>query len=287
MKKIFVLIFSVVLVLFLIIAFFKIRTSKVSDESHSVKISVEERNKIQQFWEFYRQATKARIAGRAQEAITAYRRAYELNDEHENTLYFLGGLVFEAGRYQEAEQLWKRLLQINPKSTRAHLQLGSLYLYSKDRAFNDVDSAKAEFQKAVRLNKEETGPLLSLGQIALIQGKLSEAGSYFESVIGSNYRSVEAYFLKGFIAWKQKDFQKALDSFSMAVKYARPDKPVKGVLGEGDTKPGETFQKSNLQTFFQIHLQNLAGMDESELLHHMEVRYQELDVFLAEKYNTE
>lgn len=280
MKRVFFIILSLLLVLFVAITLLKHRSSEVNSENSGVEKTITEKKKIQRFWEIYRQATEHRIAGNYQEAAEEYSRALRLNNRHEDTLYYLGNMYLELGEFREAEKAWKRLVQINPNSARAHFQLGILYLNFEQKEFFNIKSAEVEFKRALEINKEETGPLLRLGQIALIRGDLPEAQHYFNAVIGSNYRSVEAHFLNGYITWKTGNSRKALSLLEKAVKYSRPLEPVKGILSEGDTKQGRSSGMPNRYPIFQNHLRDLSELDESILPQQMDVRYQKLESLL-------
>ena len=176
---------------------------------------------VREFWETYRAATGHRAAGRIDAARDAYRRALELNPRHEDALYYLGNMALELGGYDEARSAWERLVQLNPRSARAHSRLGDLYACMDPGAPRDVVRAEAEFRRALQLNREETGPLLHLGEIALLRGDLADAISYLDTVMGSHSRSVEAHFLKGYVAWKRGQPERAAALFRTAVALAR------------------------------------------------------------------
>ncbi|MBI4421528.1 MAG: VCBS repeat-containing protein [Gemmatimonadetes bacterium] len=176
---------------------------------------------IREFWEIYRAATGHRAAGRIGAARDAYRRALELNPRHEDALYYLGNMALELGGYDEARSAWARLVQVNPRSARAHSRLGDLYGCMDPGAPRDFARAEAEFRRALQLNREETGSLLHLGEIALLRGDLADAISYLDTVMGSHSRSVEAHFLKGYVAWKRGQPERAAALFRTAVALAR------------------------------------------------------------------
>ena len=144
-------------------------------------------------------------------AVAEYRKAISLNNSHEDALYYLGNMYFDLGELEAAEQIWRRLAEVNPNSARAHSQLGTIYLMIENGNMFNLDAAEAEFQRAFAINKEVTAPVLRLGQIALIRGNFSESQRLFNAVIGSNTRSVEAHFLTGYIDWKRGNLQKALN----------------------------------------------------------------------------
>jgi len=89
----------------------------------------------------------------------------------------------------------------------------------------------------------------------------------------------------GYVAWKRGDPQKALTLYEKALKYSRPERPKKGVLGEGDTKAGRAFvlpESSKHQTLFDIFIRDLTRTDGTDFSSQMDNQYQKLDTFLAQ-----
>lgn len=211
-------------------------SNRPSDAATADTAMAEERLRTLRFWELYREATDHRTAGRIQEAVSAYERALELDDSHEDVLYYLGSLRLELGQFQAAEQAWRRLVEVNPSSARTHSQLGALYSCLDTTGLFDLDRARTEYQRALEINREQTGSLLGLGRVALLGGDLAAASRYYDQVIGSNPGSVEAHFLRGYIAWKRGQGELAAESFARAVRHARPQ--TSEVAGEGDTRAG-------------------------------------------------
>jgi hypothetical protein len=227
-----------VAILFAGVTFLKSRSSDTQGSLDSVSMSDEDRDRIRRFWEVYRLATDHRIAGRSAEAAEQYRGALTLNPEHQDALYYLGNMQLALGDLTAAEQAWQRLLEIDPTSARAHSQLGTLYFCVGEEEPLQPEKAAAEFQRALAIYTEETGPLLHLGEIALVQGHLENARYYFDAVIGSNFSSVEAHFYEGYIEWTTGDRAQAAELLAAAIRFAEPPEPVEGVLGEGDTREG-------------------------------------------------
>jgi tetratricopeptide (TPR) repeat protein len=280
MKKNFLIFFSALLVLVAIIAFLKTRSPQEGSANGADAKTLAEKERIKRFWEIYRDATAHRMAGRTPEAAAGYREALALNGEHEDALYYLGNMCLDLGEYKTAEESWQRLAQINPHSARAHLQLGNLYLNVEQQKFFNLNNAEREFQQALQINQEETGPLLRLGHIALIRGDLPNAQHFFDAVIATNFKSVEAHFLSGYVAWKTGNLSKAKNMFSEAIKHYETEKPVQGVLSEGDTKTGRAHVALERQTLFQPYFGDLAGLDETSAAPQMQARYRKLAAFV-------
>ncbi len=282
MKKIFILLSSTLLLLFAAIAVLKYQPAEKGAEDATGGLTVTEREGIQQFWQLYRQATQDRIAGDLEKAIAGYSQALALNDEHEDALYYIGNLYWELGRYGEAESAWKRLVQINPASTRGYMRLGDLYLCFENEDYFNIDNAEREYQRALDINREETGSLLALGQLYLIKGRLAKARGYFEAVLGTHDRSVMALYLSGYIAWKQGFPDDAVTRFNLAVQYSLPDDTTQGTLGEGATKSGQplTVSRGSNCQIFQPYLVDLAALHPPISARPVEQSYQDLDTFL-------
>lgn len=240
--------------------------------------------RIREFWEVYRQATDYRVAGDARRAAESYARALELDPQHEDALYYLGNMYLELGGYREAQAAWEHLVLVNPGSSRAHSRLGDLHFCLEPGAPVDLTRAETEFRRAHQINQEETGPVLRLGEIALVRGNLTGARYFLDAVIGANPGSVEAHFLKGYVAWRGKDLSQASALFARAVELARPPEPVGGVPGEGDTKRGLAPLAARQMKCgaFKPEIADLSAAAGSDLPAQMHGQYQRLDQVFAE-----
>ena len=243
-----------------------------------------EREQVLRFWELYREATGHRVAGRTREAATAYESALDLKDDHEGALYYLGNMYMDLGEHASAEEAWRRLLQVSRSSAKAHSRLGDLHSCPELDEFFDLDAAEAEFRLALDINREDVGPLLQLGQIALLRGEVAKALDYFETVIGSNDSSVDAHFFKGYMAWKGGETQRAHDSFARAVSLARPAEPADGMSREGDTRAGSSplVASSSRCRGLRAHTDDLRTVEDSTAAGEAESSYRRLDGYLDE-----
>ena len=243
------------------------------------------RERITEFWDHYREATALRVRGSAPLAMAAYRRALALNNRHEDALYYLGSMEFALGRFAEAEQTWRRLVQVNPASARAHSQLGGLYLCLDQGAPFDPERAVAELRRAHQINKEETGPILRLGEAALFQGDFRTAGHQFDAVLGANTGSGPAHFYRGYAAWKNGEADFAAKAFARSVAASVPPKPVlpEGATSEGDTRGQATPRSSEPERCAALRrlLSGLGEVKPSELRREMAARYRALDGLIA------
>ena len=263
--------------------------SKVpSDESESTTTNKTDslilaKNKdIKNFWGVYRQATKNRFAGLWQAAIDGYTVALEINGEHRDALYYIGNMYLELGEYQKAEESWHKLLQVIPLSSRAHYQLGKLYLNKDAIKFFDLERATIEFQKTAEINKDFLQPILHLGQISLIEGNYKDSREKLQTILGSDYKNVEVFFLLGYMDFMQGEIEKALTNFNKAREFSVKQAPIKGVKGEGDTKTGESLERGVSQSIFFDYYQNLSTDKNIEIEAEMQLHYTKMNNFILQ-----
>jgi tetratricopeptide (TPR) repeat protein len=237
---------------------------------------------IQNFWTLYRQATKNRFAGLWQEAIDGYTMALKINNQHKDAIYYLANMHLELSEYQKAEETWYKLLQVNPLSSRAHYQLGKLYLNKDAIKFFDLDKATIKFQKTAEINRDFLAPVLHLGQISLIKGNYKDSREQLKIILGSDYKNVEAFFLLGYIDFRQGDMEKAMTNFNKAREYSVKQAPIKGVKGEGDTKTGESLERGVSQSIFFEYYKNLSTDKNVEIEAEMKLHYTKMNNFIVQ-----
>ena len=200
-----------------------------------------ERDRVQAFWDVYRQATAERVAGQTQSAADTYARALSLNPDHEDALYYYGSLRFARGEFDEALRAWRHLATVDPNSGRTHSQLGTLFMCLDRGAPYDLDSAEAHLRLADRINREQTAPRLHLGEVALVRGDLAAARGFFDEVLRTNAQSRQALFYEGYIAWRNDDAAGARAAYGKSAVASDATPNVGGVVGEGDTKSGSAL----------------------------------------------
>lgn len=229
---------AAVVVLFAVATFIKRPPAEEYVPADASGATAGERERLGRFWRVYRDATALRIAGQPAEAAAAYEQALALNPGHQDALYYLGNAYFDLGDLARAEQSWRRLVEVDPTNARGHSQLGVLYSCVGAPAFVHLDRAAAEFERALEINREETGSLMHLGEIALLQEDLARAESYFNAVIGSNYTSVAAYVYRAYLAWASGAGDEATQLLAGAARHAQGDAPSQAAPSEGDTRTG-------------------------------------------------
>jgi tetratricopeptide (TPR) repeat protein len=240
--------------------------------------AVGDRASVEQFWALMREAMSQRTQGDQALALATYQRALALNPRHGDALYYAGSMQLALGDYAGAASTWRRLLAAEPNSSRALSQMGALFLCLDAGAPLRPDSAEAYFRRAHDVNKEETGPLLHLGESALVRGDPARARQLFETVLSTHAASAPAHFYAGYLALKRGDEATGAREFARA--QALPvAAAVAGATNEGDTKSGAPMRSRSQ------HCDALRALTEErahgDLPVAMRERYRRLDSLLT------
>jgi tetratricopeptide (TPR) repeat protein len=269
--------------LFSVVAISKDRPTKTVDLADTSVLTQARRDSIQQFWRHYRTATQHRVSGQLRQAAAEYAQALALNSEHRDALYYLGNVRFELGEFREAERAWLQLASIDPPRSRVFQRLGDLYSCVEQDEFFDPTQARAAFSRALEINSEETGPLLRLGQLALVEDQSDTALHYLDAVTATNDRSVPAFFFKGYIAWRRGQPDIAVEMFRTAARNHKPTEPTEGASKEGDTESGKAILAKTTQCqSLQSYAEDLPDPEDPDLHRLMDERYRKLAEFLRQ-----
>ncbi len=99
--------------------------------------------------------------GRIQEAENAYRKALEIDERNRDAWYGLGSVYDSLDRFEEAEQALRKAVELDPDSPFANLRLGLLLQYRLKR----IDDAKNTYIHLTELHPQESLPWTSLGNL--------------------------------------------------------------------------------------------------------------------------
>ena len=184
-------------------------------------------------------------------AVVLFREALVLDPQHEDSHYYLANCLAALGDIPSAIAELDVLARINPANRRAYQRKGEL-LAASASSRSQLESARAPLKTALNLNPEETGTLLLLGQVALAEGELKEADQYFSHVCQANPRAVNAWYFRGYIAWRQADSDQSSAMLKKARDVRSRDWKPAGSAMEGDVQR-RMYSEAGFLTVFEQH----------------------------------
>lgn len=188
------------------------------------------------FWERQRAAMDAMKRDRdLTRATQLFREALAINPGHEDSHYYLANCLAASGNITGAVAELDALIRVNPQSHRALQRKGEL-LASSASSRTQLESARRVLNDALRLNPEETGTLVLLGQVTLAMGDGAAAEKLLAHACQANPRAANALFFRGYIAWRQSDPQHASAMLEAARRSRGKDWKPEGSVHEGDVK---------------------------------------------------
>jgi tetratricopeptide (TPR) repeat protein len=214
--------------------------------------------RVKNFWTSFREANRLRTEGKFEEAATVYIECREQDPQHEETLFYLGVTLEQCGRYNEAAEAYRELLQVNPRSGRGLSQLASLIATPAPGAATDFPAAEELLRRLIEVNREQAGPFLQLGWLALNRGDAKSASDDF--MLAAESGSAEGFAWAGFTDYVQGRRQQAAERFARPIEIQRKERELAGagIRSEGDVlpapdKPLSALDRAALISEFFLH----------------------------------
>jgi enediyne biosynthesis protein E4 len=204
-----------------------------------------------QFWEKQHAAMDAMKRERNfAKAAQLFREALAINPDHEDSHYYLANCLAALNDIPSAIAELDALARINPQNRRAFQRKGEL-LAASALSRRQLGPARQALNVALSLNSEETGTLVLLGEVDLASGDLAAAERDFTHTCQANSRAANAWFLRGYIAWKGQDFRQASAMLTAARNARGPDWKPSGSVLEGDVQHRMYSESGFLNVFEQ------------------------------------
>jgi len=117
-------------------------------------------------------------AGHLQQAERLYRQILEANPRHADALHLLGVLIAQLGRHDLAVAYIEQALTVKPNTAAFHNNLGFSY-----QALGRLDEALSQYQQAVRLQPDFAGAHNNLGNVHRAQGRVEDAARSYRHAL--------------------------------------------------------------------------------------------------------
>jgi tetratricopeptide (TPR) repeat protein len=156
----------------------------------------------------YVKRVNAYIDGRSEEVATL---VDEYLNTHPNDRYILklkAGRAFGLGEYENAERLYRHLLEISPNEVIAYNQLGYVAMFQG--RFSEAEEYLTSYRF---IAPDQANPHDSLGELYVIQGRYDEAETSFENALAIRSDFMDTYGHLMFVHALREDFAAAQQVF--------------------------------------------------------------------------
>ncbi len=159
-------------------------------------------------------------AGRLQEAEQMYRQILHVDSRHVQTIHLLGVLASQTGRQSLAIQLLSGAIRLDGANAALHVNLGEAY-----RVAGDFDLALSCYTTAARLDRRMPYPHFYLGLLHERRGDLQAAAECYRYAALLKPDYTQAHFSLGNLLQKAGDSRAAIASFQRAIEGAAENNP--------------------------------------------------------------
>ena len=226
-------------------------THEENRDSGTAATEMSDRERIVAFWEKQRAGMDAfKIEQDIPKAARLFAEALELNPDHEDSRYYLANCLAVQGEIDAAMTHLETLMEINPMSHRAYKQWGIMRAMTADSA-EELAAATRALERSLEINKEETGTLLVLGELALMQGDDDLARQRLEWTTSTNPRSTGGFFLQAYLAWQRGDTEASTALLRKAQGTRGEDWKPAGTVAEGDVASRMHKEVSPLSVYWE------------------------------------
>ena len=156
-------------------------------------------------------------AGRWTEAEQIYRQILAIDTRHADSLHLLGMIEYQGGRHEAAMEMIRTAIAINSKEAAYHSNLGTVL-----QAQGNLNEAAACYERALALKPHWAEIQSNLGNILLAQGKLDEAAACQERALALKPDFSEAHNNLGNVRKAQGKLDEAAACYERALAL-KPD----------------------------------------------------------------
>jgi tetratricopeptide (TPR) repeat protein len=152
--------------------------------------------------------------GQLAEAEQLYRKILSIDPRHSDSLHLLGVLAHQVGRDEVAIELISGAIAVNNFQASYHSNLGTAL-----QAAGKLDEAAVSYRNALALNPELAEAHLNLGVVLQAQGKAAEAEARFRQALAIKPDLAEAFVNLGNILLEQGKLDEAAASQQKALGF--------------------------------------------------------------------
>jgi predicted O-linked N-acetylglucosamine transferase (SPINDLY family) len=164
-----------------------------------------------------RSALQDHQAGRFADAERVYRQILAENPRHADALNLLGVVCAQTGRFESSAQFFRRAIEVHPSNAEYHYNLGNAL---RDQGL--ADDAIGAYRKAIALDPKYAAACNNLGNLLRGQGKLEEAIQLFGEAVRLKPDYLDAHLNMG-VAYRQQGYLDKAMACYRTILQIKPD----------------------------------------------------------------
>ena len=198
-------------------------------------------------WAAFQEGFQHQGAGRFSDAERIYKKILEINPHHAHSLHMMGLMAFDRGSYEAAEELMRQAIGEQDNFALFHGSLGNAL-----KAQKKYDDAIIHYTRALELKPDFVDCLSNLGSVFLNLGKKAEASELFEKAVAINPKHFISWNNLGAIALEEAKYDDARKYYERAIEakadFAEAHKNLGLLLKQiGDLKEATVYFRNAIK----------------------------------------
>jgi len=145
-------------------------------------------------------------------ALEQYEKASTLNPKDEIAAFKQAQFLYFVRQFDKSENIFGKLLQLNPTHAQGNFFMGMLGKEKKDTAL-----AISYFKNTIAALGADYNSSMQLGDIYMALGDKKQALEYYNAGINIDQQSDEAYYARGLFYHVNNQFEKALEDYQKTI----------------------------------------------------------------------
>ncbi len=162
---------------------------------------------------YYELGIQAQVLGKDDEAEECFKKAIELKPELSGPYINLGSLYSRQKKFQKALDIMKKALPIAENNSDLHNNLGIAY-----EKLNDKKSAFESYKKSITLNPRNTEALINVSRILFQAGEHEAVKKLLSRVLQLNPKEYHAHNVIGVICQLAGDIDDSIEHFKKSIE---------------------------------------------------------------------
>jgi tetratricopeptide (TPR) repeat protein len=158
-------------------------------------------------------AVRAHQAGRLEEAQQLYLQVLAVNVKHAKSLYGIGLIAHQAGNLDAAAKMMQRAIAVSPSEAAYHASLGAVLREQGRR-----DEALAEYLTVLKFNPNDEDAHFNVADIFREQGMLIEAEKHYRRALELRPNSSETHQNLGIVLRRTGRIEEAAQAFGRVLE---------------------------------------------------------------------
>jgi tetratricopeptide (TPR) repeat protein len=173
-------------------------------------------------------------AGDIDTALEAYGNCLQIDDTHPYIYYRYGSLLAQAFRFTEAEEAFRKAIEIDPRFIEPALELAEIYVNT-----GRPDDAVPVLERAVEVDPSDASVLMALVQVYLETGRVDEGIRRLEQRAQAGPLPHDLEILRGRLYYEAGEYGEAFDVFSALLEEGGKNPELARILGEICLRAGD------------------------------------------------